>query len=609
MKILGISSNYHDSSAALVINGEVVATSAEERFSLQKHDPCFPEKSISFCLKKAGIKSSDLDLVVYHEDPHVKLSRTLSSAFKNFPHSLLTFIKSASEAATSTFWLKHEISKFLDIDSKKIMFIPHHVSHSAHAFLTSGFDEAAIITIDAVGEWVASCIFHGVKTETGYSLVPIEVFPFPNSLGLAYSAFTAFLGFKVNDGECSTMALAAFGTPKYAQEVRKIIQISNDDIQIDLSYFDFKRDDQLPFTKKFYDLFGEARPFNSEYHFDSMINREFSLDGIDERERYYADIACSLQIVLEEGILLIAKKAKQKTNSKNLCYAGGVALNCVANSRLLEEKIFEKVYVPNDPGDGGGAMGAALFASIFYNDKKTNSLLSPYLGKDYDSSSFVELLENINPNEWSRFSKIKTRGLKKDQIEIKKYDSKDEFIDAVAKLVADNQIVGFFNGRFENGPRALGNRSILCSAENIEQAKYMSQFIKLRASFRPYACAMTDDFANLAIEDTYSGNLNKWMQASFRIKNDYVQKLRAGLHTDLTTRAQIVSVDDNIDFYKLLKKYGKLTGTEAMINTSFNEQGFPIVASPIEALIMFARTNLKYIAIEDVIITKRDSDD
>lgn len=601
MNILGISSNYHDSSAALVVNGEVVASSAEERFTLQKHDPSFPAKSISYCLDKAKLKKEDIDLVVYHEDPHVKLSRTLSSAFKNFPHSLLTFIKSANEAATSTFWLKYEIAKFMNIDLKKIIFIPHHLSHCAHAFLTSGLDEAAIVTIDAVGEWTASCIFHGVKTDSGFSLVPIEVFPFPNSLGLVYSAFTAFLGFKVNDGECSTMALAAFGNPKYTEEIRKIIQIKNEDIEIDLSFFDFKRDDQLPFAEKFYSIFGTPNSYKQKYTFDCLLETS----NYGEQEKYYADIACSLQRVLEEAILVIMRKARSQTGSKNLCYAGGVALNCVANSKILDEKIFEKVFIPCDPGDGGGAMGAALYASAFYGDKKINNEVLPYLGESYSSETFIKLLENIDPLDWHRFSKIKTNRLSKEQIEIKKFNTKDEFLSAVAELLADNQIVGYFNGRFENGPRALGNRSIICRADSIELAKHMSQFIKLRAGFRPYACAMTKEFAELAIEDNYSGNLNKWMQASFKIKSDYVSKLRAGLHTDHTTRAQVVIPEDNPDFYSLIQKYGKLSGTEAIINTSFNEQGFPIVASPVEALLMFARTNLKYLAIENVIITKR----
>ncbi|MFA6237003.1 MAG: carbamoyltransferase N-terminal domain-containing protein [Bacteriovorax sp.] len=603
MNILGISSNYHDSSAAIVIKGEVIASSAEERFTLQKHDPSFPEKSINYCLKKAGIKKSDIDLVVYHEDPHVKLSRTLSSAFKNFPYSLATFIKTSTEACTSAFWLKYEIAKYLSIDLKKIMFIPHHLSHCAHSFLTSGFDEAAIVTIDAVGEWTASCIFHGTKTDTGFKLEPLEVFPFPNSLGLVYSAFTAFLGFKVNDGECSTMALSAFGKPRYLKEIKNIILLNTEDVQIDLSYFDFKRDDQLPFTEKFYSVFGAPRSYKSKYSFDCMDDLK---SDYDEREMYYADVACSLQTVLEEAVLLLIRKAKNLTGSVNLCYGGGVALNCVANSKILESKLFENVYIPCDPGDGGGAMGAALFASMFYGNKPSNYLVSPYLGQNYEVDPFLELMAKIDPSEWNRFSKIKTNRLNKDQIEIRKFDSKDAFLDSVAQLLADNQIIGFFNGRFENGPRALGNRSILCRADNISLAKQMSETIKLRASFRPYACAMTEEFAKEAIEDNYSGNLNKWMQASFKIKKEYVPKLRAGLHIDHSTRAQIVSQGDNQDFYSLLKKYGKICGVEAIINTSFNEQGFPIVASPIEALIMFARTNLKYLAIENVIIAKRE---
>jgi carbamoyltransferase len=604
MKILGLSSNYHDSSAAIIINGKVIASSAEERFTLQKHDPSFPEKSIDFCLRKADLKTEDLDFVIYHEDPHVKLSRTLSSAFKNFPWSVFTFMKTASEAATSTFWLKYEIAKKLNISLKKIVFVPHHLSHSAHAFLTSGFDEAAVVTIDAVGEWTASCIFHGKKTNSGFTLEPKEVYPFPNSLGLAYSAFTAFLGFKVNDGECSTMALAAFGTLKYVAEVKQVIQIENDDIKIDLSYFDFKSDDKLPFTEKFYSLFGLPRSFKEKYTFDCMSENSSS---IQEKEQYYSDIACSLQAVLEECILIIMNKAHVMTGSKNLCYAGGVALNCVANTKILESKLFEKVYIPTDPGDGGGAMGAALVGSLIY-DKPVSHSISPYLGQSYGTEEFIEMLKVVDPSEWYRFSKINTKKLKKNQLEIIHFSNKTELLNAVADLLTENQVVGFFQGRFENGPRALGNRSILCRADNIELAKSMSSTIKLRAAFRPYACAMTEQFAEKSLENLYDGNLNKWMQASFKVKKEFVTKLRAGLHIDHTTRAQIVNSEDNEIFYQLIKMFGERAGTEALINTSFNEQGFPIVASPVEALIMFARTNLKYIAIENMILMKKDLD-
>ncbi len=604
MNILGISSNYHDSSAAIIVDGKVVASSAEERFTLQKHDPSFPEKSISFCLAKAGIKKHEIDLVVYHEDPHVKLSRTLSSAFKNFPKSLFTFIKSATEASTSTFWLKYEIAKHLGIDSKKIKFVPHHLSHSAHAFLTSGFDEAAVVTIDAVGEWTASCIFHGKKTASGFEIEPVELFPFPNSLGLVYSAFTAYLGFKVNDGECSTMALAAFGKPLYVDQMRKIIQVINEDVQIDLSYFDFTTDDKLPFNEKFFSVFKTARGVKEKYTFDCMNDDCLT---VSESEQYYADIACSLQQVLEESILVIMKKAKRMTGSENLCYAGGVALNCVANSRILEENIFKKVYIPADPGDGGGAMGAAL-AGMLMHDCKKGEQISPYLGQKYEVESYLELIKNLDPSEWYRFSKINTKKLRKDQIEVTSYSTQEEFLNAVADLIANNQVVGFLNGRFENGPRALGNRSILCRADNIELAQHMSKMIKQRAGFRPYACAMTEDYADLCLETRYDGNLNKLMQASFKVKPDYVKHLRAGLHIDHTTRAQVVSESDNETFFNLLKKIGQKTGHEVLINTSFNEQGFPIVASPVEAMIMFSRTNLRYVAMGNVIVSKREKD-
>lgn len=602
MKILGISSHYHDASAAIVIDGKVVASSAEERFTLQKHDPSFPQLSIEYCLEQAGIKASDLDLVVYHEDPHSKFTRSMASAFKEFPFSLKTFIKTSKDMMTGGFWIKNDISKYLNISPHQIVFIPHHMSHAAHAFLTSSFEEAAVLTIDAVGEWNTTGLFVAKKNATNFSLEPVEMIPFPHSLGLVYSAFTGFLGFKVNDGECSTMALSAFGKPRFVDDIKKIICTNEDGLyKIDLSYFDFSTDSKLPLTPKFTAIFGEPRLYKIPLPFDAME----AVTSISEENQRYADIACSLQIVLEDAILLLVKRIKKISGSDNLCYAGGVALNCVANSKIIEEKIFKNIYIPPDPGDGGGAMGAALYASLLKDKNTKPQPISAYMGKKFSSDELESMVPYVNPKDWAHFSRVKMTPIKKEEIKEFKIENKEELLSFVAKKIYEGKIVGWCQGRFENGPRALGNRSILCRPDSLEVARRLSKNIKLRAPFRPYACSLTRQEAAIVFTNEDPLQLEKWMQSSFKIKDKYIEKIRAAAHIDHTTRAQVVDENDNPLYFKLLNEYKRLSGHAALLNTSFNEQGFPIVASPMDAFVMFARTDLDILVAGNYILEKR----
>jgi carbamoyltransferase len=603
MKILGISSYYHDASASIVIDGKVVASAAEERFSLEKHDPSFPTLSIDFCLKQANIQASDIDLILYHEDPQTKFSRALASSYKNFPFSVSSFVKSARDMLTAGFWVKNDISKALDISPDKIITIPHHMSHAAHAFLTSPFEEAAIMTIDAAGEWSTACIFIGKKLDKGYSIEPIDVIPFPHSLGLVYSAFTGFLGFKVNDGECSTMALAGFGKPTYIDDVRKIIAIKEDgSFNIDISYFDFSSDVKLPLTDKFIEVFGSPRSFKEKIEFSSMQSNE----NVSIEQKRYADIAASIQFVLEEAVIAFANRTKTLTSLTKLCYAGGVALNCVANSKLIKENIFENIFVPPDPGDGGGSMGAALYGSMLYDKNLTApNLISPYMGKCYTDNEFEEMLRLIDPKNWHRYSKIEIKPLSSESISILRLENQSDLISFVSKNLIDRKIIGWHQDRFENGPRALGNRSILCRPDCLITANRLSTKIKLRSAFRPYACSInvSDAYEFLEIENNL--DLGSWMQTSYKIKLENWDKLRACSHVDRTTRAQIVEKKNNPLYYSLLNEFKNEFGIAALLNTSFNEQGFPIASSPYDALVMFARTELDILVINNLVIVKR----
>lgn len=602
MKILGISSNYHDASASLVVDGSVIASSAEERFTCQKHDPNFPRFSVEFCVEAAGIKNSDLDMVVYHEDPMSKFSRNLSSSFFKFPYSMGTFIKSSKEMILGGFFIKNTIAQNLNISPKKVKYIPHHMSHAAHAYLTSPFDDAAIITIDAVGEWSATCLFNGTKRSLGNDIELLDMNPFPHSLGLVYSAFTAFLGFKVNDGECSTMALAAFGEPSYTDQIRQIIKLSSNGYSIDLSYFDFSSDDKIPITSKFIELFGKPRSYKDNLSFDCLSNEQNTIAD----EKRFADIASSLQYVLEEAILRVAAYLYEISPQKNLCYAGGVSLNCVANSKLSKSGIFDNIYIPPDPGDGGGAMGAALYASMLFDEKNSSqNRVSVYMGESYDSKELEDLVPHLEFGEWHKYSSFKLPRLGNDSIYTKKIENDDDLFDFITDKIYENNIIGWFQGKFENGPRALGNRSLLCRPDSLDTVHRLSHRIKRRASFRPYALSVVPEYAREIFEEETPLKLDKWMQSSFKIKKDFRAVVRGAIHVDHTTRAQVCYEEDNHKFFGLLSRYYEKYNVGGLLNTSFNESGFPIVSTPLHALIMFARTDLDILVVGNYVISKK----
>jgi carbamoyltransferase len=604
MKILGISSHYHDASAAIIIDGKVVASSAEERFTREKHDPSFPHNAISFCLDQAQIKKEDLDFVAYHEDPITKFTRNLSSSMIRWPWSLKTFLNSMKETVVSGLWIRNQISKSLNIHPRKIIYIPHHLGHASHTFLTSPFDEAAIVTLDAVGEWTSTAIFKGNRQNISNMLVPLETVPFPSSIGLVYSAFTGFLGFKVNSSENSTMALASFGSPIYAEQVRKILKIIPDHLfEVDLDYFDFSKTDSLPLTEKFTATFGPPRNYKEKLTFDCLADHQKNVSTTDQK---YADIAASIQLVTEEVVLHVVRQAKKLTGANNLCLAGGVALNCVSNGKLLSTSGFKSIYCPPDPGDGGGAMGAALYLAMAKGDVKENINLSPYMGENHSTSKFEIMLKKIDATRWHRYSKLPLDPQFHSNIKIKKFDNREEMLEHTASLIAHNKIVGWVQGRFENGPRALGARSILINPANIELAKKLSATVKLRSTFRPYACSFTKESAKemLIFPDNELPLLSKWMLCALQVKPEHILKIRAAMHIDETTRPQVVTIEENEIYFELLKKIGQKTGVEAVLNTSFNEAGHPMVNTPTEALIVFARTAMDALVVENVIIER-----
>lgn len=602
MKVLGISCYYHDASAAVVENGEVIAAAAEERFSFQKHDPNFPKFAINFCLEQANISSDQLDAVVFFEEPTEKFTRVMASSFVGFPHSSSLFVSSIKNWMGSKLWIKNEIAKRLKIEVAKVHSIPHHLSHAAQAFLTSDFEQSAILVIDAVGEWSCTSLLVGDRTSPE-KIKLLKSFPYPQSLGLVYAAFTGFLGFRVNDGECSTMALASFGNPKYVDQVKKVISIKTDgSYEIDYSYFDFESGKKDYLQPKFLELFGPRREIKKSLSFDCLTD---SNPGGSDEEQKYADIAASIQLVLEEALLGLAKLVKNQTNLNRLCYSGGVALNCKANTRPIAEAGFDQVFIPPDPGDGGASQGAALYFESQLSQTSPLKRSQPYLGKGY-SDSEVDLIDHLKPEHFANHLKqnfVPKAPLRWESISC---ENESDLIQKTTEDLLQGKIVGWVQGRFENGPRALGNRSILFLPDKVPTGQRCSKEVKSRAPFRPYALSITSEDAHkvFSAENIANTNLNSWMQKTLSVIASERQKVRAALHIDGTTRPQICRSIDNPRFHKLLENVGRSTGLSALVNTSLNDSGFPLISSPIEALLLFLRSGMDTLVVGNRLIRK-----
>jgi carbamoyltransferase len=605
VNVLGISAYFHDSSAALVRGGDIIAAAAEERFTRQKHASSFPSRAIEFCLDRAGIGVDDLYAVVFYEEPHVKFTRVLVSTLAGFPHSAGAFGRAMRQWLGKKLWTLSEISGRLSVPASKVRFVPHHVSHAAQAFLNSPFDRAAVLTLDAVGEWNSSAIGIGASNG-GRSVRVLESVSYPHSLGLAYAAFTAFLGFRPNDQECSTMALAAFGRPTYLDKVRQVIRASEDGwYRIDDAYFNFLGEGHDLFTPKFTGLFGDPRPVREKLPFDALEESDSSKLNQTSGQRY-ADIAASIQRVLEERVIALCQRAKHLTGCGNLCLAGGVALNAACNGKVIREGIFDEVFVPPDPGDGGGAAGAALHE--YYSrcgDDAFRPVASPWLGKSYADDTFEELIRSVDPAAWAQYLQTGCRSISRDQLRVDRLDSADVLAEMVANELTGGRIVGWFQGRFENGPRALGNRSILADPSNLETARRLRERIKGRETFRPFALSVREEDADRVFK--IDGNLglpSQWMQTVMPVRAEMRRRMRAAIHVDGTTRPQIVKKKDCPLFHKMLEAYRRVAGIGAVLNTSFNEAGYPIVSTPAEALIVFARTELDTLVVGQVIARK-----
>lgn len=591
-KILGISAFYHDSAAALVIDGKISAAAQEERFTRIKHDYNFPAKAVAYCLNHADISPADLDGVVFYEKPLIKFERLLETYLAFAPMGLRSFTKAMPLWLRQKLFIPREIDKGLNNQyDGPIYFTTHHESHAASAFFPSPFESAAIITMDGVGEWATTTW----GTGRGNRIRLEQEIRFPHSAGLLYSAFTYYTGFRVNSGEYKLMGLAPYGEPRFAQLIfDNIVDIKDDgSFHLDQSYFNYCQGLTMT-SKKFHRLFG-GPPRKPE-------------SPITQREM---DVAASIQVVIEEILLRVARFVHHKSGEKNLCLAGGVALNCVANGRLLREGPFENIWIQPAAGDAGGALGAALYASHQIQDAprvakggNTDSQFGSYLGPEYSTEDIEKYLTSIH----APFTR---------------YDHERELVDRIAEIIEDGKVVGNFHGRMEFGPRALGGRSIIGDARNVQMQKVMNLKIKFRESFRPFAPSCLEEKLSeyfdidrpspymLLVSQVASHRLRDVSDDESRLEGiDKLNVIRSDVpaitHVNNSARIQSVNEETAPRYYRLIKAFENRTQCSVIVNTSFNIRGEPIVCTPEDAYRCFMFTDMDALVLENCICLKHE---
>ena len=599
MYILGISAFYHDSAACLLKDGEIIAAAQEERFTRKKHDAGFPHRAILYCLQEAGIAANDIDNVVFYEKPFVKFERLLETYLAFAPKGFTSFAKAMPVWIKDKLFQKSALIKELkstldeSVDwSERLLFSEHHLSHAASAYYPSPFDSAAVLTLDGVGEWTTTSLAIG----KGNDLQVVKEIHFPHSLGLLYSAFTYYTGFKVNSGEYKVMGLAPYGEPRYADLIReKLIKVAVDgSFQLDMSYFDYATG--LTMTNKKFDALFGGPPRTSE---TELTQREM-------------DIAASVQKVTEDIILELARGIAKETGERNLCLAGGVALNCVANGILLRENIFDNIWIQPAAGDAGGALGAALLTWYLLHNKERvtskerDAMKGAYLGPEFKDTEIEAELTACG----ARFKKL----------------SEAQMIEEVASALADEKAVGWMQGRMEFGPRALGGRSIIADPRSPMMQKQLNLKVKYRESFRPFAPSVlredvsewfeheTDSPYMLLVANVQNDKrrvITKEEEALFGIDKLNVPRssVPAITHVDYSARIQTVHDDTNPKYHAVISKFKEKTGCPLVVNTSFNVRGEPIICTPIDAFKCFMGTEMDVLAVGNFVLYKEQQDE
>ena len=567
MYTLGISCYYHDSAAAILKDGIVIAAVEEERFSRKKFDDDFPKLAIKWCLDESGITPDQINSVAFYDKPVLKFERLLDNYIGVAPRGLYSFLDVIPKWIHKRLWVKNEIKKNLKGFTGQIIFPEHHMSHAAYAFFTSSFDKSAILSIDGVGEWTTTSFGFAQNNEIKLT----HDIRWPHSVGLLYSAFTYFLGFQVNEGEYKLMGLSAYGKPKYYDLiVDNLVDVKDDgSIHLNMKYFSFTYDKVMT-NKKFSMLFGIPRRQKN-----------------DKTEQIHFDIGASIQRVLEDILLKMANYVYEKTKMKNLCLAGGVALNGVANYRILKESPFENIHIPPSPGDAGSAIGCAQY--LYYIHNKNKRIIEKdhakiirenvYVGPQFDDKQIKHFLDS-------------------NKIPYQKFD-RQSLLQNTAKLISDGNIVGWYQGKMEWGPRALGNRSILADPRDVKMKDTLNEKIKHRESFRPFAPSVLEEHAVDYFEIDVP---SPYMLMVANVKQP--DKIPAVTHVDGTGRLQTVSKQSNPLYYDLINEFYRITKIPIIINTSMNVMGEPIVNTPEQAYNMILKTDMDYIVMGNYVISK-----
>ncbi len=559
MNILGISCYYHDSAACLLKDGIPVIAVQEERLNRVKNSPDFPIQAINHCIQAGGLSFQDIDCVAFYEKPHLKFSRVIIDHLRSFPFSLGNFLTSMPQWLQDRLILPLVLKREIGYEGE-VHFLEHHLSHAASTFLVSPFEEAAILTADGVGEWATMTYGHGKDRD----IKVLKEMRYPDSLGLIYTAITAYLGFRANSGEGKTMGLAGYGTPRYLDKFKEIIQVKPDgSFRLDKRYFAFTTGKRM-YTKRFINEFGPERKAEGE------------LD-----QRHY-DIAASLQIFVEETLISIANHVHKEVGSDNLCLAGGLFLNCVANQRILEETPFKRVFIQPASGDSGGALGAACYVNnVFFDYPRTYVMENAYLGSEYSDAEIKRALSLI-------------------QFESQAFDEAS-LCEKIAQALFQGKIVGWFQGRMEFGPRSLGCRSILANPCLPEIQDILNSRVKHRESFRPFAPIVLEEKANEYFEMKQN---SPFMLLAPRVREDKMEVIPGVTHVDGTARVQTLAQDQNPLLYKLIEQFEGLSGVPVLVNTSLNLRGDPVSCSPEDALSCFERSEMDLLVMGKWVVEK-----
>lgn len=591
MNILGISCYFHDSAAVLLRDGQVVAAAEEERFSRKKHDSNFPYHAVEFCLRTGALAGPELDYVVFFEKPLLKLERLLLTSLQLFPRSHRVFREAMVTWLGGKLWVKQLIQRELGVSPAKILFSEHHLSHAASAFYCSPFEDAAILTVDGVGEWTTASASVGRGTD----IKLLKEIRFPHSLGLLYSAFTAFLGFEVNEGEYKVMGMAPFGTPRYVEEVQQLLKVHDDGgFELNMDYFSFHYATDRMFTAKFESLFGPPRePKLNFFTVDSGYPSYFgpkpeNFSELARLNQHYADIAASIQRVTEDVLVRMARALWQETGLRKLCMAGGVALNSVANARIFREAGFDELYVQPSAGDGGGAMGAALWAYHAVLGRPRQFVLQ-----------HASWGEDAQPDAIHGF-------LAREGIPHERVEDEDRLLDRVVEQLSAGKVIGWVQGRFEWGPRALGHRSILADPRRAEMKDIVNTKIKFREPYRPFAPSVLAESAAeyFGLEHADQHYPARFMLYVVDVREDKRDRIPAVTHVDGTGRLQAVHQNTNHRYWRLIDRFRQATGIPVVLNTSFNLRGEPIVNTAGESFSTFMRSGMDLLVLGDYLIDK-----